>query len=287
MTFGYLLVVSKNTDVDYLKLAYALALTIKNTQKEGYDKVALVIDDKSRLDSIKSPWVFNEIIEWNRETFWNGRSWMDELSPWDYTVCLDADMLFTRDYSHWIDYLIENCELYIPSTAYTYRNEEIVSDFYRKTFTANDLPNLYSFFTFFKKDSVLAKDFFELGRFIIKNPTEFKNAFLSKRKPLVVGTDEAFSLSAKILDIADMISYPLDFPKVVHMKPMVQDWPWDSEKWTYQIGFYLNTHGELKIGNFQQTDVVHYVEKDLITDEVISILEEIVWNKSKSILTNG
>jgi len=287
MTFGYLIVVSENKDIDYLRLAYALALSIKNTQKEGYDKVALVIDDKSRLDSIKSPWVFNEIIEWSQESFWDGRSWMDKLSPWDYTVCLDADMLFTRDYSHWADYFIENCELYIPSRAYTYRNEIVTSDFYRKTFTANDLPNLYSFFTFFKKGSSIAENFFNLGRHIIKNPTEFKNIFLLNRKPSILGTDEAFSLSAKFLGIADVISYKLDFPRVVHMKPMIQDWPWDSEKWTYQVGFYLGINGKIKIGNFQQYDIVHYVEKDLITDEVINILEEIAWKKPKSILTNG
>jgi hypothetical protein len=287
MTFGYLLVVSQNDEIDYLKLAYALALSIKNTQKEGYDKVALVIDDKDKLDTIKSPWVFDKVIEWSQETFWDGRSWMDKLTPWDYTVCLDADMLFTRDCSHWIDYFVDNCELYLPSKAYTYRDDEITNDFYRKTFTANSLPNLYSFFTFFKKDSDFSKEFFNLGRFIIKNPTEFKNLFLTKRKPGVVGTDEAFALSAKILDITDLISYPLAFPKVVHMKPMVQDWPWDSEKWTYQVGFYLNNKAELKIGNFQQTDIIHYVEKDLVTDEVISILEEIIWNKPKLTSTNG
>ena len=49
MNFGYLLVVAKNDKIDYLKLAYALALSIKNTQKQGYDKVALVIDDKTSL----------------------------------------------------------------------------------------------------------------------------------------------------------------------------------------------------------------------------------------------
>jgi len=287
MTFGYLIVVSENKEVDYLKLAYALALSIKNTQKQGYDKVALVIDNKSRLKAIKSPWVFNEIIEWNQESFWDGRSWMDKLSPWDCTVCLDADMLFTSDYSHQIDYFVENCELYIPARAYTYRNEEITSNFYRKTFTANELPNLYSFFTFFKKDSSLANNFFNLGRYIIKNANEFKNAFLSKHRLTILGTDEAFSLSAKFLDIADQVSYDLNFPRVIHMKPMIQDWPWNTERWTDQVGFYLNIDGNLKIGNFQQNDIVHYVEKDLITDEIINILEEIAWNKPKSISTNG
>lgn len=278
MNFGYLIIVSHSDEVDYLKLAYALAISIKNTQKPGYDNVALVIDDKSRVDNLKSPWVFNEVIEWSQETFWDGRSWMDKLTPWDYTVCLDADMLFLRDYSHWIDYFVENCELYIPSKAYTYRGQEITSDFYRKTFTANSLPNLYSFYTFFKKNT--NRDFFELGRYIIKHPTEFKNLFLTDRKPTVVGTDEAFALSAKLLNIADDISYPLEFPRVVHMKPMVQDWPWNSELWTYQVGFYLNSQGHLKIGNFQQHDIFHYVEKDLITDEHLNILEEILWKKN-------
>lgn len=279
MNFGYLIVISENAEADYLRMAYALALSIKNTQKQGYDKVALVIDTKKRLEAIKSPWVFDKVIEWSDQAGWDGRSWMDKLSPWQHTVCLDADMLFTTDYSHWIDYFVENCELYIPAVAYTYRGDVITNDFYRKSFTANNVPNLYSFYTFFKKHSTQADEFFNLGRFIIKHPTEFKNVFLTKRKPAVVGTDEAFALSAKLLNISDAISYPLQFPRVVHMKPMVQDWPWDSEKWTYQIGFYLNTLGNLKIGNFRQNDIFHYVEKDLITDEMISILEGVAWKK--------
>lgn len=277
MTFGYLLIVSTDNKIDYAQLAYALALSIKNTQKEGYDKVALVIDDKSQLDRFKSSWVFDYVIEWNQETFWDGRSWMDQLSPFDATVCLDVDMLFTRDYSHWVDYFLENCDLYVPSTALTYRGEPVVDDYYRKTFTRNKLPNLYSLYTFFKKDSQLAKEFFELGRCIIKNPIEFSNLFLSELKPKVVGTDEAFALSAKILDIADDISYPLDFPKFVHMKPMIQNWPWPADRWSDHVGFYVNKKGQVKIGNYQQNSIVHYVEKDKINTEILSILEEIAW----------
>lgn len=277
MNFGYLIVVSKNDKVDYLKLAYALALSIKNTQKEGYDKVALVIDDKSRLSSLNSAWVFDNVIEWDQEQHWDGRSWMDKLSPWDATVCLDADMLFTRDYSHWIDYFLENAELYIAPTAYTYRGEQVTGTYYRKAFEANNLPNLYSMWTFFKKDSLLADEFFTLGRYILKNPIEFKNVFLTEYKPKVVGTDEAFALSAKLLDIQDKVSYPLEFPRIVHMKPMVQNWPWPAEVWTDHVGFYLNRQGQLKIGNYQQWDIVHYVEKQLVTDEIVNILEEIAW----------
>ena len=277
MNFGYLVVVSSSDTVDYLKLAYALALSIKNTQKPGYDKVALVIDDKRKLDAVKSSWVFDQVIEWNQETFWDGRSWMDKLTPWENTVCLDADMLFLRDYSHWIDYFIENCDLYIASRAFTYRGEQITDDFYRRAFTRNELPNLYSMWTWFKKDSEVAKEFFELGRYILKNPKEFSNLYLPNFKPKIVGTDEAFALAAKILDIQDDIAYDLEFPRVVHMKGEVQNWPWPADKFTNHVGFYVNKQAALKIGNYQQHDIVHYVEKDLVTDEVINILEEIAW----------
>jgi hypothetical protein len=188
-------------------------------------------------------------------------------------------MLFTTDYSHWIDYFVENSELYIANNAYTYRGELIDNDYYRRTFTKNRLPNLYSFYTFFKKDSEVASEFFTLGRYIIKNPIEFSNVFLTDYKPKVVGTDEAFALAAKLLDITGDIAYELEFPKVVHMKGMIQNWPWPSDVWSDHLGFYLNRKGQLKIGNYQQTNIVHYVEKDKINAEVINILEEIVWKK--------
>jgi len=280
MNFGYLIIVSDKGDSNYAKLAYALALSIKNTQREGYDKVALVINDKERIKSFTSTWVFDKIIEWDGAEHWDGRSYMDQLTPFEHTVCLDADMLFLRDYSHWAEYFIKNCELYIANKSFTYRGDVVTNDYYRKCFTANDLPNLYSFYTFFVKDSALAKDFFNLQRAIIKNPNEYGNLFLTNYKPSVLGTDEAFALAAKILDVTNEIAYPLEFPRVVHCKGMIQDWPWPAESVFDHVGFYFNTQAQLKIGNYQQHDIVHYVEKDRVTLETINILEEIAWKKN-------
>ena len=280
MNFGYLIIVSDKGDTNYAKLAYALALSIKNTQREGYDKVALVINDKERIKSFTSTWVFDKIIEWDGAEHWDGRSYMDQLTPFEHTVCLDADMLFLRDYSHWAEYFIKNCELYFANKSFTYRGDVVTNDYYRKCFTANDLPNLYSFYTFFVKDSALAKDFFNLQRAIIENPNEYGNLFLTNYKPSVLGTDEAFALAAKILDVTNEIAYPLEFPRVVHCKGMIQDWPWPAESVFDHVGFYFNTQAQLKIGNYQQHDIVHYVEKDRVTLETINILEEIAWKKN-------
>lgn len=277
MNFGYLIVVADNQDVDYLRLAYALALSIKTTQKPGYDKTCLVIDNKSKLKDLNSSWVFDHIIEWDQETFWDGRSWMYELTPWEYTVCLDADMLFFRDYSHWIDFFIDNSDLYIANKSYTYRGEIVTGDYYRKTFVKNNLPDLYSFYTFFKKPSQFVEEFFLLSKIIIKNPIEFSNLYLSNYKPKIVGTDESFALAAKILGIESEIAYPLEFPRVVHMKPMIQNFPWPANCWSDHLGFYFNEDCQLKVGNYQQLDIVHYVEKDKITEEIINLLEEKAW----------
>lgn len=277
MNFGYLIVVSKHKEIDYLRLAYALALSIKTTQKPGYEKIALVIGDKRRVQKLTSPWVFDKIIEWDQEIFWDGRSWMQDLTPWENTVCLDADMLFLRDYSHWVDFFIGNTDLYIANKSYTYRGEIVTSDDYRKTFTRNSLPDLYSFYTFFKKNSETAKEFFNLAKIILKNPTEFSNLFLTEYKPKIVGTDESFALAAKLLGIEGDIAFPLEFPRVAHMKPMIQNFPWPANKWSDHLGFYFTENCELKIGNYQQTDIVHYVEKDKITDEILNLLEEKSW----------
>lgn len=277
MNFGYLLIVSSSKSANYLEMAYALALSIKNTQRPGYDKVALVIDNKSLVGLYNKGRAFDHVIEWKDQTFWNGRSWMDVLTPFEYTVCLDVDMLFTEDHSLIIDYFIENSELYVANRVYTYRNEIIVDTHYRKTFIENNLPNLYSMWTFFKKESCLVEEFFNLNRAIINNPEEFSNIFLSKYIPKILGTDEAFALSAKILAIEDEISYDLDFLKIVHMKPLIQNWTWAPSKWSNRVGFYLESPKDITIGNYKQTGIIHYVEKDLISREIIGTLEENLW----------
>jgi hypothetical protein len=281
MNFGYLLIVNQQDEncPNYAKMAYALALSIKNTQKPGYDQVAVVINDKKYLKEFKSLWVFDQVIEWSDKTFWDGRSYMDKLTPFENTICLDVDMLFLRDYSHYIEYFLENCDLYVTNRSYTYRGEIVSGNYYRKAFTKNNLPNLYSFYTFFKKNSETTKEFFSLVRNITEYPREFSNIFLGDYKPKILGTDEIFSLSSKILGIQDDISYDLEFPKIVHLKPMIQNWPWPAESVTHHVGLYLNKKGQLKIGNYNQTGIVHYVDKEFITDENLNILEELAWKK--------
>lgn len=269
--FGYLIVISKSSVHRYDLMAILLAQSIKQTQKAGYDKVAVVTDDKDKLLWLQGMPYFDRVIFWDKQTYWDGRSWMDELTPWEYTVCLDSDMIFFRDTSHWIDYFIENCYLYIANSVLQYNGTLINNDYCRKTFTANELPSLYSAYTFFSKSEKTTR-FFNLGREIILNPTEFKNFFLSKNIPAVVGTDEAFSLSAKILDIDYEIAYPLSFPRFTHLKSTLQDGT-NGSSISLNVGYYFDDK-TFKVGVFNQTEILHYADKDLDIEALININQQ-------------
>jgi hypothetical protein len=143
--------------------------------------------------------------------------------------------------------------------------------FCRDTFIANDLPSLYSAYTFFDK-SDKSKEFFELGRQIILNPVEFKNYFLSKQIPKVVGTDEAFALAAKILDIDKDISYPLSFPRFTHLKSILQTGI-ISGSVPLDLGYYFDENN-FKIGIFNQTELLHYADKDLDIGMLINLYQQ-------------
>lgn len=252
-------------------MAVLLAQSIKHTQKAGYDKVAVVTDDMKTSIWLQGMPYFDQVIFWDQHDYWDGRSWMDELTPWEHTVCLDSDMIFFRDTSHWIDYFIQESELYIANTVLQYNGDILDSDICRKTFTANQLPSLYSAYTFFSKTNK-TEEFFKLGREIILNPNEFKNFFLTKHIPDVVGTDEAFSLAAKILDIDHEISYPLAFPRFTHLKSILQT-GLNNGSISTDLGYYFD-EDTFKLGVFNQTEILHYADKDLDVSSLIALYQQ-------------
>jgi hypothetical protein len=281
--FGYLIIVSKDKTGkhDYFSMAYLLALSIKRTQKVGYDSVAIVVDDEQYVELFKALPVFDSVTFWNKKDFWDGRSYMNELTPWRYTVCLDTDMIFVRDCSHWVDYFLDNTKLYVANKVLTYRNSLSTSTHYRETFIKNKLPMLYSAYTFFDNKQSITESFFKLVQTITEHPEEFKNYFLTKHTPLVMGTDEAFALAAKILDIENEIAYDLEFPKFVHLKPMNQDIESTITKTGLDLGYYFNKTNQIKVSVFNQIDIVHYADKDIEVHRLIKNYNDLMLENFK------
>jgi hypothetical protein len=177
-------------------------------------------------------------------------------------------MLILQDLTTWWDFL-GNYDIYFPSNVYTYRGEIITSDFYRKAFTANNLPNLYVGLHYFKKCDTAHK-FYEWLEIVSKNWKDFYDIFLKENKPKHQSMDVNTAIVATILDCEDSITNKkTSFPTFVHMKPMVQNWMQETTRWQDLVGVYINRDCELKIGNYIQNGVFHYTEKDFVTEAVV------------------
>lgn len=236
MTKGYVIFAQGN----YLPMAELLAKSIKATQS--------IVND------------VHIITETTGEVMLN-RTQIYNLSPFDETVMLDADMVFLEDVSHWWDHLAK-FPLVITNKVRTYRDELVVNSPYRKTFRANDLPDCYCAFTYFKKDPQ-AELFFNLLTHIVSNWNEWTNRYTPEHRQSWPSIDVAMAIAVKVLGI-DPFS-PLDYPTFTHMKSGCQRWTHYSERWRDHLGCYV-TDGKLQLGSYTQGGILHYVDKELYND---------------------
>ena len=59
------------------------------------------------------------------------------------------------------------------------------------------------------------------------------------------------------------------------MKPNVQKWFKQKQKWTDTISFDMDKDGNLFVGNFRQSGVFHYVENEFLQDKITKRLENL------------
>ena len=269
----------------YQRFAYALALSLKISQPENLSKLSIGIlpEEKKRIDPkylevidhvIEIPWGDHaKDSKWKLENEWK----TIHMVPYDEIIKLDADMIFPSDISSWWDILsmIDGVFATLPKT---YRGEDIVDDFYRKTFTESDLPNVYTAMFYFKKNEVNF-ELFKLAEYVFNNWQRFYYEFLKPdHRPNYVSTDVVFAIAAKIMDYQQYNMLPtVEIPTFVHMKSRLQGWPNDQfmiEDWTKMIPCYFNRDCSLKIGNYDQHLPVHYHVKSFLTDKMIQTMEK-------------
>jgi len=75
--------------------------------------------------------------------------------------------------------MLSNFDINFTTRVRNYRNEIITSDFYRKVFTKNNLPTLYTGLFYFKKTNKV-KQFFNFLRIIFENWEEFYKKIAQK-----------------------------------------------------------------------------------------------------------
>ena len=273
MNKGFCLLAQNNSKTDYVRQAYALALSLHLYNKD--QKISLITNDivpkewQSVFDQIiPIPWTDSaEDSEWKIENRWK----VYHASPYDETIVLEADMLITSDITHWWNELGKQ-DLFFVSNVRTYRDEVITNRYYRKTFDANELPNLYSALHYFKKGDT-AKEFYNLLEIIVNNWALFYSKYAPNEYQKWCSIDLSAAIASKILGNERDITNPNSFITFTHMKPLIQGWYNKPEKWTPVLGKYFTDEHNLFLGNYLQTRVLHYVEDSFLTDELIEKLE--------------
>lgn len=194
-------------------------------------------------------------------------------TPYDETVVFDADMFILQDISSWWEYF-DNYELYFTTQVKTYRGKTVTDSAYRKTFVANNLPNIYTGMYYFKKCK-LADEFFEILELICKDWEQFYEKFLPKETPFNLSIDVAAALAVVILGIEDRVTNKKNTEiTFTHMKPRIQEWKQYDDSWQKSLGVYFNKNTELKLGNHKQYGILHYTESDFLDNiEIESIID--------------
>lgn len=280
MSKGFVVLAQNNGTVDYIKQAYALALSIKSSQKE-ITNISLVTNDKvpkkykSVFDKIiPIPWNDDAVeTQWKIENRWK----LYHASPYYESIVLDVDMLLLEDISGWWEYC-GNFNIRFCSKITNYKLENVVDTVHRKSFVANKLPNVYHALHYFKKSDEAA-NFYKVLEYVVNNwafcygqiaPNEYQN-WLSMDLACAVAIE--LSGMQELIDI----NSPLQF---THMKTPIQGWSVTPESWQDMIAWHLTPAGKLVVGNISQDKLFHYVEKNFITDNLLLELKELINAKS-------
>ena len=273
---GFIVLAQNTSNVDYIKQAYALALSIKCSQTT-VSMISLVTNDKVPK---KYKSVFDQIIpipgnddasesQWKIENRWK----LYHASPYDETIILDTDMLMLDDISTWWNYC-ENFDIRFCSTIKNYKLETIVDTVHRKAFTSNNLSNPYFALHYFKKSSE-SLSFYKVLEFVCNNWEWAYSKFAPDDYQNWLSMDLASAIAIEMSGMQDQIiddCSPLNF---IHMKTPLQGWPINPVSWQDAVPCVLTSRGNLIVGNIKQPALFHYVEKDFLTDGIINRLKEL------------
>ena len=276
------LTIAQNTDgVDYLRLAYAQAMSIKLTMP---DSQYCVIVDKSTNEQItdEQRLVFDHIRvldedyakqdEWKLANEWQ----VFNLSPYKETIKVESDILFTRSIEHWW-HAFRLRDIVLSLGTRDFKGKQAKSRVYRKIFDANQLPDVYNGLMCFRY-SKTASEFFEIAEQVFKQWETVKENILKGFSYEEASTDVVYAITAKTLGVELCTLPDCDFINFTHMKNAINDWP-DDKSWTEMIMTEIDLP-MIRINNVNQYHPVHYQDKNWLTDEIIERYKECLHNKN-------
>lgn len=270
---GYLTIVQNNSTTDYLRLAYLQALSIKATQ-QTYRDYAIVVDAATRSQITgEHLQVFDHVIdipdkdlaadqEWKLANEW--KVWW--ATPFKETVKLDADIIFTGSVDHWWP-IMQTRDVCLCTTVVDWEGNRVSQSPYREMQRRNNLPEVYSAFSYFRYTQTSA-DFYSWCARIYTYWPLFRDRILFECNEESPTTDTVYALASQMVGEEHCTLPSVAVPAFAHMKGGIQGWDLDTD-WTKILHYQINDRAESSIGTVRQRYPIHYHIKDFATEELI------------------
>lgn len=278
---GFLTIAQNTAEVDYLRLAYAQAMSIKLTMPDS--QYCVVVDeDTEKQITDKHRNLFDNIVvldeDYAKQDDWKlANEWqVFNLSPYKETIKVESDILFTRSITHWW-HAFRLRDIVLSLGTKNFKGDPATSRVYRRIFDANQLPDVYNGLMYFRY-SETASEFFDIAEQVFKQWETVKENVLKGFSYEEASTDVVYAIAAKTLGVERCTLPDCDFINFTHMKNAINDWP-DDKPWNEMIMTELDLP-MIRINNVNQYHPVHYQDKNWLTDEIIERYEECLHNKN-------
>ena len=189
-----------------------------------------------------------------------------EISPYDETIKLEADMYIPRSIEHWWDVLSVN-DVVVSSTVRNFKQEISNVRTYRRFIDDNKLPNVYNAITYFKKSDT-AKTFYEIVRNIFENWEEYK-AILRCNPQEEVSTDWVYAIACHLMGKEKTTLPTFTEMSMIHMKQFVNGNP--TENWTDTF-VYECLPNQIRVQSVPQQYPFHYHIKNF-SDKILESIK--------------
>lgn len=271
---GFLTFAQNTDEVDYLRLAYLQALSVKATQK--INKYAVIVDKETNnqmKDSYKK--VFDYIILLENDFNTNDCRFGNEhqafaLTPFKETIKLESDLLFTNSIDHWWT-AFRLKDIVLSTGCLNYEQQTSYSRAYRKFFDDNSLPDVYNGLMYFRF-SKTASEFFGLAKQVQDNWQILKDQVLINCREEYPSTDVLYAITAEVLGRENCTMPSMDFIKFTHMKPAINNFPGD---W-FDAVITEPDETNIRINNLNQYAPLHYQVKQFASDNLIEHYERVL-----------
>jgi hypothetical protein len=274
------LTIAQNSDIDYLRLAYVQAMSVKGTMPDS--QYAVIVDEATMAEVTDCHRrVFDYIIElpidyaksdkWKLANEWQ----VFNLTPFKETIKLESDIVFTRSIDHWWT-AFRLRDVVLSLGCRDHKGLLSQNRAYRQIFDDNNLPDTYNGLMYFRYSDT-AYDFFDRAQHVYANWDFIRDHVLKNCRDDQPTTDLVYAIVANNLGIESCTLPGCDFINFTHMKSSINQWP--GTPWPNLV-VHETDLPMVRINNVNQYHPLHYHEKSWVTDDIVEEYEQ--WTLTKN-----